>query len=267
MAASGAPDRATMRICTYNINGTNARLPRLLEWLDETRPDVACLQEIKCQTESFPCSEIGALGYRVAVVGQKGFNGVALIARAPIDVQLTALPGDEADEQSRYIEADIAGVRIASLYLPNGNPQPGPKFDYKLGWMERLIARARTLLELEAPVVLAGDYNVCPTDDDLYDPRAMADDALVQPESRARFRTLANLGYTDAIRALQPQGRAYSYWDYQAGAWQKDNGLRIDHLMLSPQAADRLSAAGIDRAYRAREKPSDHTPVWCELAA
>ena len=262
-----------MRIATYNINGVNARLPRLLEWLEETRPDVACLQEIKSLDEKFPAMEIRGLGYQVQTHGQKSFNGVALLVRDGLKLEITrrGLPGDDTDEQARYLEGRVSGdameVIVGCLYLPNGNPQPGPKFDYKLAWMDRLIAHARARLTEETPFILAGDYNVCPTDEDCYDVRAMADDALVQPESRRRFQALKWLGFIDAIRALQPSGQAYSYWDYQAGAWQKDNGLRIDHLLLSPEAADRLDTAGIDRVYRGREKPSDHTPVWVSLKA
>lgn len=262
-----------MRIATFNINGVNARLPRLLEWLEETRPDIACLQEIKSQDETFPATEIRARGYQVETHGQKGFNGVALLVRDGLTLEITqrGLPGDENDEQARYLEGRVTcpdlKVTIGCLYLPNGNPQPGPKFNYKLAWMDRLIAHARSRLAQETPFILAGDYNVCPTDVDCFDMRAMADDALVQPESRSRFQALKWLGFTDAIRALQPTGHAYTYWDYQAGAWQKDNGLRIDHLLLSPEAADRLDSAGIDRSYRGREKPSDHTPVWVSLRA
>lgn len=255
-----------MKIATYNVNGISARLPRLLEWLEATHPDVVCLQEIKTITENFPRLEIESLGYHCTVVGQKGFNGVALLSRTPPEDILDHLPGDASDEQSRYVEATIKGVRIGGLYLPNGNPQPGPKFDYKLAWMDRLTAHARQQLSKEIPFMLMGDFNVCPCDEDVYDPKALAADALTQPESRAQYRTLLSLGFTDAIRALQPAGRAYTYWDYQAGAWSKDWGLRIDHILLSPQAADRLQDAGIDRRFRGMEKASDHTPVWCQLA-
>jgi len=255
-----------VRIATFNVNGIGARLPRLLEWLEEAQPDVACLQEIKCQDDNFPRLEITAAGYQVETHGQKGFNGVALLSRTPISDISRGLPGDEEDVQARWIEGTVGGVRIACLYLPNGNPQPGPKFDYKLAWMKRLIDRAGILLASEQPLVLAGDYNVCPSDEDVWDVRAMANDALTQPDSRALYRSLLNLGLTDAIRALIPAGRAYTFWDYQAGAWAKDWGLRIDHLLLSPQAADRLVDAGIDRKVRGREKASDHTPVWCALA-
>ncbi|MGE0773527.1 MAG: exodeoxyribonuclease III [Sphingomonadaceae bacterium] len=259
-----------MKIATYNVNGIKARLPRLLEWLTEARPDVVCLQELKSSDETFPESEIRAAGYGAVWHGQKGFNGVAILANGadPIERQ-RGLPGDPEDDHSRYLEAEVDGVVIASIYLPNGNPQPGPKFDYKLAWMERLIARAENLKECEAPVVLAGDYNVIPTDrhDDVFSPTAMADDALSQPESRAALRRIIYAGWTDAIRTRQPVGPAYTFWDYQAGAWQRDAGFRIDHLLLSPAAADRLIDAGIDRDIRGREKASDHVPVWIRLAS
>jgi len=259
-----------VRIATFNINGIGARLPRLLEWLDEFGPDVVCLQEIKTQTDSFPRLEFETRGYACAVHGQKGFNGVAILSRIGLEDVSIGLPGDETDEQSRFIEATVgegrSAVRVACLYLPNGNPQPGPKFDYKLAWMRRLIAHARAELARERPYILAGDYNVCPRDEDVWDVAKMADDALTQPESRALFHELLWLGFTDAIRTFQPKGHAFTYWDYQAGAWNKDWGLRIDHMLLSPQAADRLAAAGIDRKPRGREKASDHTPVWCELS-
>ena len=259
-----------MRIATYNVNGIKARLPRLLEWLGETAPDVVCLQELKSSDETFPEAEIRAAGYGAVWHGQKGFNGVAILARGadPFE-RRRGLPDDPDDSHSRYLEAEVDGVIVASIYLPNGNPQPGPKFDYKLAWMERLIAHAAQLKRLERPVVLAGDYNVIPTDlrDDVFSPTAMAEDALARPESRAAFRRLLHGGWTDAIRALQPVGPAYTFWDYQAGAWQRDAGFRIDHLLLSPMAADRLANAGIDRAIRGREKASDHVPVWIELRA
>lgn len=259
-----------VKIATYNVNGIKARLPRLLEWLAEARPDVVCLQELKSSDETFPESEIRAAGYGAVWHGQKGFNGVAILANGadPIERQ-RGLPGDPEDDHSRYLEAEVDGVVIASIYLPNGNPQPGPKFDYKLAWMERLIARAENLKECEAPVVLAGDYNVIPTDrhDDVFSPTAMADDALSQPESRAALRRIIYAGWTDAIRTRQPVGPAYTFWDYQAGAWQRDAGFRIDHLLLSPAAADRLIDAGIDRDIRGREKASDHVPVWIRLAS
>ncbi|MFC3051315.1 exodeoxyribonuclease III [Kordiimonas pumila] len=259
-----------MKIATFNINGVKARLPRVLEWLDEFSPDVACLQEIKSVDENFPRLEFEDKGWHVETHGQKGFNGVAFISKEPMTDILRGLPAvdgsvDTEDDHARYIEGTVAGVRIASIYLPNGNPQPGPKFDFKLAWMERLIAHAERLLSAEMPVVLAGDYNVIPHDEDCHNPAAWVGDALTQPESRARFRTLKNLGYLDAIRQIKPTGAAYTYWDFQRGAWQKDHGIRIDHLLLSPQAADMLKNADVDRIPRAKEKPSDHTPVWIEL--
>lgn len=259
-----------MKIATFNINGIKARLPRLLEWLDEFQPDVACLQEIKSIDENFPRLEFEDKGWIVETHGQKSFNGVAFISKHPInDIQrgLPALDGGNCteDEQARYIEGVVNGVRIASIYLPNGNPRPGLKFDYKLAWMDRLSNHAENLLKSEQPVVLAGDYNVIPQDEDCYDPAAWTEDALTQPESRARFRSILHLGYTDALRQIKPHGAAYSYWDFQRGAWQKDNGIRIDHLLLSPQAADLLKDCQVDRTPRGKEKPSDHTPVWVEL--
>ena len=254
-----------MRIATYNIKGTNARLPRLLEWLAAERPDVACLQEIKTQTENFPVETLMEAGYHSLVHGQKGFNGVAILSQSPAVETQRGLPGDDADEQSRYLEAEVDGVRVASIYLPNGNPQPGPKFEYKLAWMARLQAHAATLVATGKPVVLAGDYNVIPNDDDVWDPSAMADDALMQPESRAAYRALLWAGWTDAIRSVHPKGHIYTFWDYQAGAWRQDHGFRIDHLLLSPPAADRLLDAGVDKAVRGEEKASDHAPAWVVL--
>lgn len=255
-----------MKIATFNVNGISARLPRLLDWLADAAPDVACLQEIKTVDEGFPVEAITAAGYHSLVHGQKGFNGVAILSRGLAIETERGLPGDPSDEQSRYLEAEVDGVRVASIYLPNGNPQPGPKFDYKLAWFARLEAHARTLCALERPVVLAGDYNVCPAAVDVFSEAAMANDALVQPETRAAFRRLCFQAWTDAIRAVQPAGRAYTFWDYQAGAWPRDMGLRIDHLLLSPVAADRLVNAGIDRAVRDGERASDHVPAWIELA-
>jgi exodeoxyribonuclease-3 len=255
-----------MRIATYNINGIKARLPRLLEWLDETRPDIACLQEIKTQDEGFPAAEFERLGYGAIWHGQKGFNGVAILARDAQPVETArGLEGDPEDLHSRYLEAEVFGLRVASIYLPNGNPQPGPKFDYKLSWMKRLRARGQELLALEIPVVLAGDYNVIPHDHDIWSAKAMRDDALRQPESIAAYRTILSDGWTDAIATHHPQGAVWTYWDYQAGAWQQDHGFRIDHLLLSPVAADRLLASGVDKAHRGREKASDHAPTWIEL--
>jgi exodeoxyribonuclease-3 len=256
-----------MRIATFNVNGINARLPRLLEWLDEAKPDVACLQELKADGDKIPIQAIEEAGYGAVWHGQKGFNGVAVLARGSQPVERRrGLPNDPDETHSRYIEAEVNGVIVASIYLPNGNPQPGPKFDYKLAWMEQLQGHARTLLAEERPVVLAGDYNVIPTDIDTFSVRAMAQDALMQPESRAAFRGLLFQGWTDAIRARHPEPeKLYTFWDYQAGAWARDAGFRIDHLLLSPQAADRLVDANVDKAVRGREKASDHAPTWVEL--
>ena len=255
-----------MRIVTYNVNGIRARLPRLLEYLTERQPDVVCLQELKCADDGVPLGEVAAVGYRGLWHGQKGFNGVAVLAREgePRLVR-QGLPDGDGDDQSRYLEVEIGDVTIASIYLPNGNPLPGPKFDYKLSWIERLRRHAAGLLENERPVVLAGDFNVIPTDEDVYSPRAMASDALMQPESRAAFRRLLYEGWTDALRARHPSGPLYTFWDYQAGAWARDAGFRIDHLLLSPAAADRLADAGVDREYRGRDKASDHAPTWVRL--
>ncbi len=254
-----------MKIATFNVNGITARLPRLLDWLGEAAPDVVCLQEIKSVDANFPTAAIAAAGYHALVHGQKGFNGVAILSREPAALTQCGLPGDDADDHARYLEAEVGGVRVASIYLPNGNPRPGPKFDYKLAWFARLAAHARGLLALDRAVVLAGDYNVCPTAEDVFSEAAMAADALVQPETRAAFRTLCFQGWADAIRCVRPTGAAFTFWDYQAGAWPRDLGLRIDHLLLSPHAADRLVDAGIDRAVRAGERASDHVPVWVEL--
>lgn len=255
-----------VKIATYNVNGIKARLPRLIEWLEETQPDVVCLQELKSSDETLPVADIEAAGYKGVWHGQKAFNGVAILARgeAPVEVK-KGLDGEPEDEHSRYIEADVMGVRVASIYLPNGNPQPGPKFDFKLRWFERLTKRAKELMALEIPLVLAGDYNVIPTDADIANPRSMVDDALMQPESRAAFRRLSMLGLTDALRARHPTGPLWTYWDYQAGGWQRDAGFRIDHLMLSPEAADRLVDAGVDKEHRGREKASDHAATWIVL--
>lgn len=256
-----------MKIVSYNVNGIRARLPRLLEYLAEQTPDVVCLQELKTADESFPAADIEAAGYGFVAHGQKGFNGVAILARgSEPTLRRMGLPGDPDDTHSRYIEADVAGVTIASIYLPNGNPQPGPKFDYKLAWLDRLAAHAAELLAEETPVVLAGDYNVIPTDEDVFSVRAMAHDALMQPESRAALRRIVHQGWTDAIRARYPSGAVYTFWDYTAGCWQRDAGFRIDHLLLSPMAADRLLDAGVDKEYRGREKASDHAPTWVSIA-
>jgi exodeoxyribonuclease III len=255
-----------VKIATYNVNGVKARLPRLIEWLDETKPDIVCLQELKSSDETIPTADVEAAGYGAVWHGQKGFNGVAILTRGTEPVLIRkGLDGEPEDEMSRYIEAEVFGIRVASIYLPNGNPQPGPKFDYKLRWMNRLNARAAELLTLEIPTVLAGDYNVIPTDADIANPKAMADDALMQPESRAAFRRLGAQGWTDALGAFFPNAPLWTYWDYQAGALQRDAGFRIDHLMLSPEAADQLVEAGVDKDHRMREKASDHAATWVVL--
>ncbi|GAB4178911.1 MAG: exodeoxyribonuclease III [Thalassobaculales bacterium] len=254
-----------VKIASFNVNSIKVRLPNLLVWLEEAAPDIVVLQEIKCEEPAFPALELQAAGYHSVVLGQKTYNGVAILSRQPAEDVLRGLPGDDGDTQARYLEATVAGIRVAAIYLPNGNPAPGEKFDYKLAWMDRLNARARLLLETEMPVVLAGDYNVIPEPRDAYDAAAWEGDALFRPESRRRFRALLNLGYTDAFRAIHPERIAWTFWDYQAGRWPRDEGIRIDHLLLSPQAADRLEDAGIDKAPRGREKASDHTPIWCRL--
>ena len=272
MASHGAAGRASegqLKIATWNINGVKARIDGCLAWLDQAAPDIVCLQEIKSVDEGFPVSAFEEKGYNVAVHGQKGFNGVALLSRHPLEDVRRGLPGDDADAQSRYIEAvvsvDGGVVRVGGLYLPNGNPIGTDKFTYKLAWMDRLQAHARALLALDEPFVLAGDYNVIPEPIDAAVPAKWTGDALFQPESRARLRALVALGLTDAVRACIPEGGTYTFWDYQAGAWQKNDGIRIDHILLSPQATDRLVRAGIDRDTRAWERPSDHVPVWVEL--
>lgn len=254
-----------MRIATFNINGIGARLPRLLEWLEAVKPDIACLQEIKTVEGNWPAAAIADAGYHSLVLGQKGFNGVAILSREPAVETQRGLPGDDSDEHARYLEAEVAGLRVASIYLPNGNPVPGPKFDYKLAWFARLRAHAQGLLAAEIPVVLAGDYNVCPTPADVFSEAAMANDALCQPETRAAYRAMLYDGWLDAIRARYPRETVYTFWDYQAGAWRRDAGLRIDHLLLSPAAADRLVEAGVDKSVRGEERASDHAPTWVQL--
>lgn len=258
-----------MKIATFNINGIKARLHALTDWLAATQPDVVLLQEIKSVDEAFPAEPLEDLGYNVETHGQKGFNGVAILSKRPLEDVSRGLPGDEGDEQARWIEATVAGdretARICGLYLPNGNPAPGPKYDYKLGWMARLEARALALIEGEELAVVAGDYNVIPEARDVAHPDRWRDDALFLPATRKAWHRIVNLGFHDAIRETTQEAEVYTFWDYQRGAWQKNEGLRIDHLLLTPQAADRLEAAGIDREVRAREKPSDHVPVWIEL--
>jgi exodeoxyribonuclease-3 len=259
-----------MQIATFNINGIKARVDALTAWLAERTPDVVVLQEIKSVDEGFPREAFERDGWIVETHGQKGFNGVAILSRLPLSDVRRGLPGDDTDEQARWIEATVTGlrqVRVCGLYLPNGNPIPGPKFDYKLAWMERLAARARDLMASEMPVVMAGDWNVIPEPVDAARPEAWVSDALFQPESRAAFRQVMWQGWSDGLRLKEPGAGVYTFWDYQAAAWEKNNGIRIDHLLLSPQAADLLSEARVDKEVRGREKPSDHVPVWVELAA
>lgn len=255
-----------MLIATYNVNGIGSRLPALLQWLEEKQPDVACLQELKSPQERFPEEELKAAGYHAIWHGQKSWNGVAILARgvAPQEVG-RGLPGDPDDAQSRYIEAAVNGILVVCLYLPNGNPAPGPKFDYKLQWFERLILRAAELIETGAPVVLAGDFNVMPTELDVYKPERWVDDALFRPETRAAFHRLIEQGWCDSLRAMHPGERIYTFWDYFRNAYGRDAGLRIDHLLLSPALHGKLKDAGVDREVRGREKPSDHAPTWIKL--
>ncbi len=258
-----------MKLATFNINGVRARAETLGRWLDAARPDVAVLQEIKCVDEAFPAAICEDRGYNVAVHGQKGFNGVAILSRTPLEDVVRGLPGDADDVQARFIEAVTGGarpVRVCGLYLPNGNPAPGPKYDLKLAWMARLADRAAALRATEDAVVLAGDWNVIPQREDAARPDAWATDALFLPATRDAFRRILHAGWTDAFRARVPGPGHYSFWDYQAGAWDRNLGIRIDHLLLTPQAMDRLEDAGIDRDMRAGDKPSDHVPVWIELA-
>jgi exodeoxyribonuclease-3 len=260
-----------MRIATWNVNSVKQRLEHLMKFLEEARPDVLCLQEIKCLDEAFPLLEVESRGYNVAVHGQKGFNGVAIISKHPLEDVRRGLPGDAEDTQARYIEAVVpfgkSVVRVGSIYLPNGNPIGTAKFSYKLAWMDRLNTYAKTRLADEEPLVLCGDYNVIPEPRDAKNPDVWVGDALFQPETRARYRALLNLGFSDAVRACHDDGGHYTFWDYQAGAFQKNNGIRIDHLVLSPQASDWLQAVSIHKGMRALDKPSDHVPVSIELAA
>lgn len=257
-----------MKLASFNINGVRARLPALLDWLAEARPDAVVLQEIKSTDETFPRTEIEDAGYAVETHGQKGFNGVAILSLLPLEDVARGLPGDDADEQSRWIEATVVGdraLRICGLYLPNGNPAPGPKYDYKLAWMARLEARVAGLLATEEAAAVLGDWNVIPQPQDCWDPLVWAEDALFLPPTRAAWRRILNLGLTDALRALDASAGVYTFWDYQAGAWPRNRGIRIDHVLLTPQAADRLNACGVDAEVRGREKPSDHVPIWVEL--
>jgi exodeoxyribonuclease-3 len=259
-----------LKIATFNINGIKARIAALPAWLEEADPDVVLLQEIKSIDANFPRELFEDMGYQVETHGQKSFNGVAILSKLPLEDIVRGLPGDANDEQARWIEATIVGetaLRICGLYLPNGNPAPGPKYDYKLSWMERLHARATELLATEEPVLMAGDYNIIPQDEDAARPEAWVKDALALPESRAAFRRLTHLGFTEAFRAVNQAPGNYSFWDYQAGAWNRNDGIRIDHFLLSPQCADLLEDCQIDKEVRGREKPSDHVPVWVQLAA
>jgi exodeoxyribonuclease III len=255
-----------VKIATFNINNVNRRLPNLLAWLAEAQPDAVCLQELKAEDKAFPASALRDAGYGAVWQGQRTWNGVAILAKGA-DPVLTrrALPGDPADDQSRYIEAAVEGVLIGCIYLPNGNPQPGPKFDYKLAWFDRLIAHAAELHQTGLPVALAGDYNVVPTDDDIYPTKSWAKDALLQPQSRAAYRRLLDQGWTDAIRARHPAGPVYTFWDYKRDRWPRDAGLRIDHILLSPSVAQRLAGAGVDKAVRGEPGASDHAPAWAVL--
>jgi exodeoxyribonuclease-3 len=258
-----------MRIATWNVNSIKQRVDNAVAWLTERAPDIACLQEIKCVDDAFPREPFEALGYNIQVHGQKAFNGVAVLSKLPFDETTPRLPGGDGDDHARFLEVAVStrhgALRVACLYLPNGNPPNTDKYPYKLKWMDRLIGYARARLELEEPLILAGDFNVIPTAADARVPQAWTGDALFLPATREKFRALVNLGLTDAVRAVSDDAGLYTFWDYQAGAWQKNNGIRIDHLLMSPQAADRLVAAGIDRHVRAWERPSDHVPVWADF--
>jgi len=256
-----------VKIASWNVNSIKARLPNVLEWLGKAQPDVVLLQEIKCQDGDFPALEFQSAGYTAIPHGQKSYNGVAVLSRLPVTAVRTGLPGDPSDMQARYIEAEIGDVVMGGLYLPNGNPRPGEKYDYNLAWMQRLYAHAQVLLATDRPFLLAGDYNICPADSDVWSPEAFAEDALCAPPSRAAYRQLLHLGLTEAWRSLHPNVQDYTFWDYQAGAWPKNHGLRIDHFLLSPALADRLLACEIDRGPRSLDRASDHTPIWCEIAA
>jgi len=255
-----------MKIASWNVNSINMRLPHVLDWLTKHKPDALLLQELKCTDDKFPLAEIEAAGYKAAVHGQKSWNGVAILSPHDITDIHSGLPGDDSDEQARYIEASINGLRVASIYLPNGNPVDSEKYPYKLRWFDRLIAHARGLLAQDIAVVLGGDYNIIPEPRDCHDPAAWAEDALFRLDSRRKFRSLVHLGYTDAFRVMNDDSEQYTFWDYQAGAWPRNNGIRIDHLLLSPRAADRLKDCRIDREPRAAEKASDHTPIYAELS-
>lgn len=256
-----------MKIATFNVNGINGRLSVLLDWLVQAKPDVVCLQELKAPDERFPITALRAAGYGAVWHGQKSWNGVAILARGTDPIETgRGLPGDESDTHSRYIEAAVGGILIASLYAPNGNPSPGPKFDYKLKWFDRLKTHAAERLAHDIPIVLAGDYNIIPTERDVYKPERWQDDALFRPEVRLAFQELVGQGWTDAVRALHPDAQIYTFWDYLRNAWGRNAGLRLDHLLLSPAIAGQLTAAGVDREVRGWERASDHAPAWIELS-
>ena len=258
----------SLKVATYNVNGVKSRLAHLLLWLEREQPDIACLQELKALHTEFPRLALEQAGYGAIWKGQRSWNGVAILARGAQPEQLAdELPGEPGDDHSRYLEARVHGIRVGCLYLPNGNPQPGPKFDYKLRWFERLIAHAKPLQSADEPVVLAGDYNVVPTDFDIYNPKSWKKDALLQPQSREAYARLLGQGWTDALRSLHPEERIYTFWDYFRQHWEKDSGLRIDHLLLNAKAAPRLDEAGVDRWMRGLEKASDHAPTWITLQA
>lgn len=256
-----------MKISTYNVNGVNGRLPVLLRWLNESQPDVACLQELKAPNEKFPEEAISEAGYSAVWHGQKSWNGVAILAKKELEIKnvVRGLPGDDADEQSRYIQATVNGIIIVCLYFPNGNPAPGPKFDYKMAWFERLIRHAAKLIKKKCPVILTGDYNVVPTDLDAYKPERWVKDAVFFPEPKAAYQKLLKQGWTDAIRELYPDQKIFTYWDYFRNAFSRDAGIRMDHFLLSPDLAKKLKAGGVDREVRSWEKTSDHAPVWIEI--
>ena len=255
-----------MKIATFNINNVNRRLPNLLAWLERAGPDVVCLQELKAAPADFPAAAIETAGYACVWEGQRTWNGVAILARGRTPVPTRySLPGDPSDTQARYIEAAVAGILIGCIYLPNGNPQPGPKFDYKLAWFDRLTTHGRDLLAADAPAILAGDFNVAPTPQDIYPTKSWDNDALVQPQSRAAYQRLVGQGWTDAVRTLHPGEPMYTFWDYKRGRWGRDAGLRLDHLLLSPAVTPRLAGAGVDRWVRGEEGASDHAPAWVEL--
>jgi exodeoxyribonuclease III len=261
-----APEHPTLRIATFNINDVNKRFQNLAAWLSRTKPDVVCLQELKAEQDAFPADELRNLGYGSVWRGERSWNGVAIVARDCVPVLTrSSLPGEPNDRQARYIEAAVKGILFTSIYLPNGNPQPGPKFDYKLSWFERLIAHAAQLMKAGVPVVLAGDYNVVPTAQDIYPTRSLDHNALIQPESRQGFGRLLAQGWTDALRCLQPHGPLWTFWDYKRERWPADKGMRLDHFLLSPEMAKRLVAGGVDRWMRGEENASDHAPAWIAL--